>query len=69
LPEALDLMVSSLRVGHSLNSSLGLVTRESPEPIRGEFRICFDEQNYGLELRTALEKILDLQNNRGTSLA
>ena len=37
LPEALDLMVSSLRVGHSLNSSLGLVTRESPEPIRGEF--------------------------------
>lgn len=57
LPEALDLMVSSLRVGHSLNSSLGLVTRESPEPIRGEFRICFDEQNYGLELRTAMENM------------
>jgi len=59
LPEALDLMVSSLRVGHSLNSSLGLVTRESPEPIRGEFRICFDEQNYGLELRTAMENMIN----------
>jgi len=59
LPQALDLMVSSLRVGHSLNSSLGLVTRESPEPIRGEFRICFDEQNYGLELRTAMENMIN----------
>lgn len=58
LPEAMDLMVSSLRVGHSLNSSLGLVTRESPEPIRSEFRICFDEQNYGLELRTAMENMV-----------
>jgi len=58
LPNALDLMVSSLRVGHSLNSSLGLVTREASEPIRSEFRICFDEQNYGLELRTAMENMI-----------
>jgi tight adherence protein B len=57
LPEALDLMVSALRVGHSLGSSLGLVTRECEDPIATEFRICFEEQNYGLELRTAMDNL------------
>jgi tight adherence protein B len=58
LPEALDLMVSALRAGHSLVSALRLVAYESPDPIGGEFRICFDEQNYGLELRTAMENLV-----------
>ncbi len=58
LPEALDLIVSALRVGHSLNSALGLVTRECPDPVGSEFRVCFDEQNYGLELKTALENMV-----------
>ena len=59
LPEALDLIVSALRVGHSLNSALGLVTRECPEPVGPEFRLAFDEQNYGLELKTALENMVN----------
>jgi tight adherence protein B len=58
LPEALDLMVSALRAGHSLVSALGLVADESAEPIGGEFRICFDEQNYGLELRAAMDNLV-----------
>jgi tight adherence protein B len=58
LPEALDLMVSALRAGHSLVAALSLVARESADPIGGEFRICFDEQNYGLELRTAMENLV-----------
>jgi tight adherence protein B len=58
LPEALDLIVSALRVGHSLNSALGLVTRECPDPVGSEFRVCYDEQNYGLELKTALENMI-----------
>jgi tight adherence protein B len=57
LPDALDLMVSALRVGHSLNSALSLVARECPDPVCTEFRICYDEQNYGLELRTAMENL------------
>ena len=57
LPDALELMVSALRVGHSLNAAMGLVTREAPEPIRGEFRIAYDEQNYGLELRVAMDHL------------
>lgn len=57
LPQALDLMVSALRAGHSLASSLGLVARESPDPLGPEFKICHEEQNYGLELRTAMENL------------
>lgn len=57
LPEALDLMVSALRVGHSFNSALGLVTRECAMPVGPEFRIAFDEQNFGLDLRSALENL------------
>ena len=58
LPEAIDLIVSALRAGHSLVSAIGLVSEESPDPIGSEFKICFDEQNYGLELRTAMENLL-----------
>ena len=54
LPGALDLMVSALRAGHSLTSALESVCREMPNPIGGEFRKCFDEQNFGLELRESM---------------
>jgi tight adherence protein B len=58
LPEAIDLMVSALRAGHSLVSAIGLVANESPDPIGPEFRTCFEEQNYGLELRTAMDNLV-----------
>lgn len=58
LPEALDLIVSGLRAGHSLSSALGLVTREVQDPLGGEFRIAFEEQNFGLDMRTALENLV-----------
>jgi len=59
LPEALDMMVSALRAGHSLIAAMGLVARESPDPIGTEFRICFEEQNYGLEMKTAIDNLLN----------
>jgi tight adherence protein B len=58
LPEALDLMVNAMRAGNSLVAALSLAAQESPDPIGCEFRICFDEQNYGLELRTAMNNLL-----------
>lgn len=58
LPEALELIVSALRVGHSLNAAMGLVSRECPEPVGGEFRLAFDEMNYGLELKSALDNLV-----------
>jgi tight adherence protein B len=59
LPEALDLMVSGLRAGHSLIAAMGLVGRECPDPVGGEFKVCFEEQNYGLELNNALDNLTD----------
>jgi len=59
LPEALGMMVSALRVGHSLIASLGAVAQESADPIGGEMRKCFDEQNYGIDLRTALQNLTE----------
>jgi tight adherence protein B len=57
LPETLDLMVSALRAGHSFISALDLAASESPDPIGKELRICFDEQNYGLDLKTAMNNL------------
>jgi len=57
LPEALELIVSALRVGHSLNAAMGLVSRECQDPVGGEFRLTFDEMNYGLELKSALDNL------------
>jgi tight adherence protein B len=54
LPRALDLMVSALRAGHSLISALESVAKEMPNPIGSEFRICFDEQTFGLEMRESM---------------
>jgi tight adherence protein B len=58
LPEAIELIVSALRVGHSLNAAIGLVSRECPDPVGGEFRVTFDEMNYGLELKMALDNLV-----------
>ena len=72
LPEALDLMVSALKAGHSLIAAMGLVARECPDPVGTEIRICFDEQNYGLELKTAMDNMttrVPLQDLRIVSTA
>jgi tight adherence protein B len=58
LPEALDLLVSAIRAGHGFTSALGLASRELGEPIAGELKQCFDEQNFGLDLRRAMESLV-----------
>ena len=59
LPEALDLMVNALRAGHSLIAAMGSVARECADPIGREFKACFEEQNYGLEMKTALDNMIN----------
>jgi tight adherence protein B len=59
LPEALDLMVSALRAGHSLVAAMGSVARECVDPIGCEFKSCFEEQNYGLEMKTAMDNMIN----------
>lgn len=58
LPEALDLIVSALRAGHGLTAAIGTVAKEMADPIGKEFRQCFEEMNFGLELRTAMVNLM-----------
>jgi tight adherence protein B len=53
-PEAIDLVARALRAGHALPTGLGMVAEEMPAPVGTEFRILFDEQNYGLTLSDAM---------------
>ncbi len=52
-------MVSGLRAGHSLLAAMALVARECADPVGSEFKICFEEQNYGLEMNAALDNLLN----------
>ena len=54
LPEGLDLLGRAVRAGHSFSTGLELIAQECTEPIAGEFRTTFEEQNLGLPLRDTL---------------
>jgi tight adherence protein B len=54
LPEALDLLGRAVRAGHSFTTGLELIGKECSEPVAGEFRTTFEEQNFGLPLRDSL---------------
>jgi tight adherence protein B len=53
-PEALDLLGRAVRAGHAFTTGLEMIGRESTEPLAGEFRKTFEEQNFGIPLRDAL---------------
>jgi tight adherence protein B len=53
-PEALDLLGRAVRAGHAFTTGMEMIAKESDEPIGGEFRTTFEEQNFGLPLRDTL---------------
>ena len=59
LPDALEIIVRSLRSGHPVPTALSLVGREMPDPIGSEFGIAVDEMTYGLELPRALANLAE----------
>lgn len=56
-PEALDLISRALKAGHAFATGLKMVADEMEEPVGPEFRKTFDEQNFGLPLKDALENL------------
>jgi tight adherence protein B len=58
-PEALDLLNRSIRAGHAFTTGLGMIAGEVSEPIAGEFRTTYEEQNFGLPLRDALQHLTE----------
>jgi tight adherence protein B len=56
-PEALDLISRAVRAGHAFNTGLKMVADELGDPVGPEFRKTFDEQNFGLSLKDALDNL------------
>jgi tight adherence protein B len=53
-PEAIDLIARALRAGHALPTALQMTSEEVPDPVGAEFRLLFEQQNYGLSMTEAL---------------
>jgi tight adherence protein B len=56
-PDALDIIVRSLRAGHPVPIAITMVGREMTDPIGSEFGIVSDEITYGADLETAMRNL------------
>ena len=54
-PEALDLMSRALKAGHAFTTGLAMIAEEMPDPIGPEFRLLYEQQNFGMPLPEALK--------------
>ncbi len=72
LPDAVELMVRSLRVGHPFSSALAIVSKEVPDPLASEMGVISDESAYGRDVGEALKAMaerLDMQDLRFLAVA
>ena len=56
-PDAIDIIVRSLRAGHPVPIAINMVARELPDPIGSEFGTVTDEITYGADLETAMRNL------------
>ena len=56
-PDALDIIVRSLRAGHPVPVAISMVAREMPDPIGSEFGTVADEITYGADLETGMRNL------------
>jgi tight adherence protein B len=56
-PDALDIIVRSLRAGHPVPIAIAMVGREMPDPIGSEFGIAVDEITYGADLESGMRNL------------
>lgn len=56
-PDALDIIVRSVRAGHPVPIAIAMVAREMPDPIGTEFGMLADEVTYGSDLETAMRNM------------
>jgi len=72
LPEAIELMVRSLRVGHPFMSAVQIVAKEIPDPLGTEMGMISDEAAYGRDIGETLKAMaerLDMQDMRFLAVA
>ena len=58
-PEALDLLSRAIRAGHAFQTGMGMVADEMTDPVGPEFKKAFDQQNFGLPLKEALNQLAE----------
>lgn len=56
-PDAVDVIVRSLRAGHPVPVAISMVSREFADPIGSEFGIVADEITYGADVETAIRNL------------
>lgn len=59
LPEAIDLIVRSVRAGIPVSTAISLVGTEVAEPVGGEFQRLSDALSIGVDFKEALERAAD----------
>lgn len=64
LPEAVELMVRSLRVGHPFSSAISIVAREVPDPLGTEMGMISDEAAYGRDMGETLKAMAERLDNQ-----
>jgi tight adherence protein B len=56
---AIDIIVRGVKSGLPLNECLGIIARESPEPVCGEFREVVEQQRVGVPLQNCFERMME----------
>ena len=56
-PDCLEFISRSMRAGHAYSVAIEMAHREFSEPVAGEFRRVFEEQNLGQPLEIVLRKL------------
>ena len=64
LPDAVELMVRSLRVGHPFSSAIGIVAKEVPDPLGSEFGVIADEAAYGRDVAESLKAFAERMDSQ-----
>jgi tight adherence protein B len=58
-PDALDLIVRAVKAGLPVLDAMGIVAREVPDPVGGEFRRILEEMRVGFDPAVALQRSAD----------
>ncbi|MGV6812025.1 MAG: type II secretion system F family protein [Brevirhabdus sp.] len=72
LPDAIELMVRSLKVGHPFSTSISTVANEVEDPLASEFGVIADEAAYGRDVSESLKSLaerMDMQDLRFLAVA
>jgi tight adherence protein B len=64
LPDAVELMVRSLRVGHPFSAAIGIVAKEVADPLGTEFGVIADEAAYGRDISESLKQFAERMDSQ-----